>query len=174
MSNTKRIVIIALFVALAVALNMVERAIIIPGAPPGVKLGLANVMTLLSILMLGYKDAFLVVVVRCLLGALLGGTPVSFLFSITGGVLSALAMIVLWHYFKKHISIVNISIIGAVCHNIGQLFIAALLARDFLVYVMLPVLMVSSVVTGYIVGVLTRRIHKSLIARNIKVYETDG
>ncbi len=173
MSNTRRIVIIALFVALAAALNIVERSVIIPGAPPGVKLGLANVMTLLSILMLGYKDAFLVVAVRCLLGALLGGNPVSFLFSITGGLLSALVMIVMWHYFRNHISIVNISVIGAVCHNIGQLFTAALLARDFHVYIMLPVLMASSVITGYVVGVITGQVHKSLIARNIKVCGTD-
>lgn len=173
MSNTRRIVIIALFVALAAALSIVERSIILPGAPPGVKLGLANVMTLLSILMLGYKDAFLVVAVRCLLGALLGGNPVSFLFSITGGLLSALVMIVMWHYFRNHISIVNISVIGAVCHNVGQLIVAALLARDFLVYIMLPVLMASSVITGYVVGVITRQVHKSLIARNIKVCGTD-
>ncbi len=167
MSAAKRIVVIALFVALAAALSIVERSFIVPGAPPGVKLGLANVMTLLSILMLGYKDAFLVVAVRCFLGSFLGGGPVSFLFSITGGMLSALVMILLCHYFSKRVSIVNISITGAICHNIGQLFIAALLAQNFYTYIMLPVLMVSSVLTGYIVGVITRQAHRTLIARDL-------
>ncbi|MDD4402861.1 MAG: Gx transporter family protein [Desulfitobacteriaceae bacterium] len=170
MFNTRRIAIIAMFVALATVLNIVERSIIIPGAHPGVKLGLANVITLLSILMLGSRDAFLVVAVRCFMGAFIGGNPVGFLFSFTGGMLSTLVMVIMWNYFRKLISIVNISMIGAVCHNIGQLFIAALLARSFHVYVFLPVLMISAVITGYIVGVLTKQVHKSLIARNIKIW----
>lgn len=162
MFSTKRIVTIAMFVALATVISIVERSIIIPGVPPGVKLGLANIVTLLSILVLGYKDAFLVVAVRCILGALLGGNPVGFLFSITGGMLSTLVMSVMWHYLKKYVSIINISIIGAVCHNIGQLFVASVLAQDFHIYILLPVLMVSAVITGYNVGLLTKYVYKSL------------
>jgi heptaprenyl diphosphate synthase len=160
--NTKRIVTIAMFVALATVISIVERSIVIPGVHPAVKLGLANIVTLLSILVLGYKDAFLVVVVRCILAALVGGNPVSFLFSITGGVLSALVMSVMWRYLSKYISIINISVIGAICHNIGQLFVAGILAQDFHIYILLPVLMVSAVITGYNVGLLTKHVYKSL------------
>ena len=170
MFNTKRIVTIAMFVALATVISIVERSIIIPGVHPAVKLGLANIVTLLSILVLGYKDAFFVVVVRCVLGALVGGNPFSFLFSITGGMLSTLIMSIMWHYLRKHISIINISMIGAVCHNIGQLFIASLLAQDFHIYILLPILMISALITGYNVGLLTKHVYKSLSDRNLGGY----
>jgi heptaprenyl diphosphate synthase len=168
MFRTKRITTIAMFVALATVLSIVERSIIISGLHPGVKLGLANVITLLSILMLGYKDAFLVVVIRCSLGALFGGNPVSFLFSITGGMFSTLVMVIMWYHFKKYISIINISVIGAICHNIGQLFIASVLIQDFHVYILLPVLMISAVLTGYIVGILTKQVYEYFGISNMK------
>lgn len=170
MFNTKRILLISIFIALATALNIVERSIIIPGAPPGVKLGLANVITLLSILLLGYKDAFLVVVLRCFMGALTVGNPISFLFSITGGMLSTLVMVILLIYFRNYISLVNISMVGAVTHNIGQLLVASLLVHDLLIYTLLPILMISAVTTGYFVGVVTNRVYRSLLDRNVKVY----
>jgi heptaprenyl diphosphate synthase len=168
--NTRRIAIIAIFVALAVVLNIVERSIILPGVHPGVKLGLANVITLLSILMLGPGDAFLIVALRCLMGVFIAGNPVSFLFSFTGGMLSTLVMIVMWNYLNKFTSIVKISMTGAVFHNAGQLIIAALLVQSWQVYVFLPVLMLSAVTTGYVVGVLTKQIHRSLIDRNIGIW----
>jgi heptaprenyl diphosphate synthase len=168
MFNTRRMAVIAVFVALATVLNIVERSVLVPGLPPGVKPGLANVMTLLSILTLGFRDAFFIVAVRCFMGALIAGNPVSFLFSFTGGVFSTLVMVVMWRYFNKVVSIVKISMVGAVCHNLGQLFIAALLVRSWQVYVFLPVLMISAVITGYIVGVLTRQLYLSLNQRNLR------
>lgn len=162
MYNTRRIAYISVFIAMATVLNIIERAIVIPGASPGVKLGLANIMTLLSILMLGSGDAVTIVAVRCFLGALVGGNPVSFLFSITGGMLSILVMVIMWKYLNNHVSIVCISMVGAVFHNIGQLFVASLLARSFSVYIILPVLMISAIITGYIVGIVTKQVYKSL------------
>ncbi|WP_031517324.1 Gx transporter family protein [Desulfofalx alkaliphila] len=167
--NTKRLVLISLFVALAMALNIFERAIYIP-SHPGVKLGLANVITLLSILLLGWKDAFYVVFIRCTLGALLFGNPISFLFSITGGLLSALVMVLLWELLTKYVSIVNISMVGAVTHNIGQLLVASLIMQDFSVYTLLPILMISALITGYVVGLITNHVYKSLVNRNITAY----
>ena len=136
----------------------------IPGIMPGIKLGLANIMTLLSIMMLGSKDAVLIVIIRCVLGAMIVVNPVSFLFSITGGLLSVLVMALLWHFFKEHVSIIIVSMIGAVFHNIGQLFVAAVLVNSFYVYSVLPVLMVSALVTGYIIGLVSKRIYRTLEA----------
>lgn len=151
-----------MFVAMAAVLNIVERAIVIPGASPGIKLGLANILTLLSIMMLGSKDAIIIVAARCILGALVGGNPISFLFSITGGMLSILVMVLMWKYLNKYVSIVVISMVGAVFHNIGQLFIASLIVQNFSVYVILPVLMVSAIITGYFVGVVSKQVYKYL------------
>ena len=147
---------------MATVLNIVERAIVIPGAVPGIKLGLANIMTLLSIMILSSKDAFLVVVVRCVLGAMISGNPVSFAFSFTGGVLSFGIMVVLWHGFRGRVNIIIISMIGAVAHNIGQLMIAALLVHSVSVFVVLPVLMISALITGYIIGLVSGRIYRSM------------
>jgi len=152
---------------MAAVLNIIERAIAIPGAAPGVKLGLANIITLLSIMMLGGRDAIIIVAVRCFLGTLMGGNPVSFLFSITGGLLSVSVMVIMWKYLNNYISIVNISMIGAVFHNIGQLFVAGLIVQSFSVYVILPILMISAVTTGYFVGIVTKQLYKSL--GNIKI-----
>ena len=151
-----------MFVAVATVLNVVERAVVIPGVLPGIKLGLANIMTLLSIMMLGGKDAITIVVIRCVLGAMIAGNPVSFLFSITGGLFSILVMAVLWRFFKEQASIIIISMVGAVCHNIGQLFVAAVLVNSYYVYSILPILMVSALVTGYIIGLVSKRIYGSL------------
>ena len=147
---------------MATVLNVVEKAVVIPGALPGIKLGLANIMTLLSIMMLGGKDAVLIVAIRCVLGALIAGNPVSFMFSVTGGLLSVLVMVLLWRLFKDQASIIVISMIGAVAHNIGQLFVAAVLVNSYYVYSILPVLMISALVTGYIIGLVSKRIYGSL------------
>lgn len=165
--NTRRITYIAVFIALATVLNILERAIVLPGASPGIKLGLANIMTLLSIMMLGSKDAVTIVAVRCFLAALLGGSPVSFMFSITGGMLSVLVMVLLWKYLSNQIDIIWISMVGAVFHNIGQLLVAALLVHNFSVYVILPVLMISAIITGYIIGLVTKQLYKALGERMI-------
>ncbi|OPX89990.1 MAG: Heptaprenyl diphosphate synthase component I [Pelotomaculum sp. PtaB.Bin104] len=151
-----------MFVAMATVLNIVERAIVIPGASPGIKLGLANILTLLSIMMLGSKDAVIIVAARCILGALVGGNLISFLFSITGGMLSILVMVLLWKYLNKYVSIIVISMVGAVFHNIGQLIVASLIVQNFSVYVILPVLMVSAIITGYFVGVVSKQVYKYL------------
>ena len=163
--GTKRLVLIALLTALALALQLIERSITFPILVPGVKLGLANVISLLAILLLGLKDAFLIVILRCLLGALFGGNPISFLFSVTGGLLSTLFMGLLWKKFFKYISIINISLVGAVCHNIGQLLIASIIVKDLRIYIYLPVLLVSGLITGYITGVIASRSYAMLKSR---------
>ncbi|OPY56264.1 MAG: Heptaprenyl diphosphate synthase component I [Pelotomaculum sp. PtaU1.Bin035] len=165
--NTRRITYISVFIAMATVLSIIERSIVIPGATPGIKLGLANIMTLLSIMMLGSRDAIIIVIARCFLGALAGGNPVSFLFSITGGLLSILVMVTAWKYLKKHVSIVSISMVGAVFHNIGQLLVASVVVHSFSVYIILPVLMISAIVTGYVIGIVTKQLYKSLGNRMI-------
>ncbi|WP_347489893.1 Gx transporter family protein [Desulfoscipio sp. XC116] len=163
MLNTKRMVIIALFIAQATVLNIIEGFISLPIAVPGVKLGLANIITLLALLILGWKDTFLIVTLRCLLAALYGGNPIGFLFSISGGLLSTLIMVLMWRYLNRQVNIVTISLVGATAHNIGQLFAAGLLMQDFRIYVYLPVLLVSALITGYIVGVVATQTYNVLI-----------
>ncbi|NMA52804.1 MAG: Gx transporter family protein, partial [Peptococcaceae bacterium] len=84
--------------------------------------------------------------------------------------LSTMIMSVMWHYLNKQVSIVNISIIGAICHNIGQLFVAAVMGGGFHVYILLPVLMISAIITGYIVGLVSKYVYKQLLDRGMGDY----
>lgn len=93
---------------------------------------------------------------RTLLGSVFGGSMSAFMFSIAGGLLSNIAMIFLYKYFKNSMSLWTISICGAVFHNIGQLLVASIVVQDFRIYIYLPILLVSAVVTGYFIGLSTK------------------
>ena len=152
MSRTKHLVLLALFVSQALILSIIESWIAIPSPVPGVKLGLANIITLVTIVFFGFKDTMGVVTVRCLLGSLLGGGLVLFPFSLGGGLLSAVVMYIFRKRMDKSFSMVGISIAGAIAHNIGQLTVAAFMTGSFAVFGYMPVLMVSGVVMGCFIG----------------------
>ena len=109
----------AILISMALVLSYIERFIplqmFIP--LPGIKLGLANIVTLMALFFLGEKSAFTILVLRCLLGSLFGGGIFGLAFSMTGGLLSMTVMCI----FKRCrlISIYGVSILGAAAHNIG-------------------------------------------------------
>lgn len=150
MNKTKRMVFLSFLVGIALVIYIVEAQI--PVLFPGIKLGLANIISLSALMLLGWKEALLIMLLRTLLGSFFGGTLPSFMFSLAGGILSNLAMIILYKYFKNSISLWTISICGAIFHNIGQLFVASIVVQDFRIYVYLPVLLISAVFTGYFIG----------------------
>jgi len=152
MRNTKRLVLLALMVSLALILSIVESWIPVPVAIPGVKLGLANIITLVVIIFFGYKDALLVVVVRCILASIFGGGFVLFLFSVSGGILSLFVMALLYSKLAKTFSLIGISICGSVAHNIGQIAAASLIMKELSVMAYLPILLVSGIIMGCFVG----------------------
>jgi len=167
MKNTKRIVLLAIMVSQALVLSIIESWIPIPVPVPGVKLGLANIITMIVIMFFGIKDALLVVVVRCALSSAYGGGLMVFLFSIAGGVLSAIVMFLLHRKLSKVFSTVGISIAGAVSHNIGQLAVACVVMKELLVMTYLPVLMASGVVTGCFVGICSNLLAGALKKTNM-------
>lgn len=152
MSKTKRLVLLSLLASLAIVVYVIEGQIppLIP--IPGVKLGLSNMISLAALLIFGPMECLSVLVIRIILGSLLTGSLSSLFFSLAGGLLSNIGMIILYVLFKKHISTWVISIVGSILHNIGQLFVAALVIQNFKIYYYLPILLVSSLVTGFFVG----------------------
>jgi len=156
-----KIVIMALMISLALALSVVESWIPVPIPIPGIKLGLPNIITIVVIVFFGYKEALLLVILRTVMASFFTGGPVVFLFSITGGILSASVMYILFRKMQKFLSIVGISVAGAVMHNTGQLVIAVLL-MGHAVLAYFPVLLISAVVTGSVVGVTSSIIIKRL------------
>lgn len=156
MKNTRKLTFLSLLVSIALVIYIVEAQfpLIIPGVP-GIKLGLANSISLFALITLGGKEALLIMFLRTILGSFLGGTMSSFLYSIAGGLLSNLVMILLYKKFNKYLSLWSISICGAVFHNIGQLLVASLVIQDLRIYLYLPVLLIAGVITGYFIGIMT-------------------
>jgi heptaprenyl diphosphate synthase len=152
MNKTKKMVLLSILVAIALVIYLIEAQI--PVLFPGIKLGLANSISLVALILLGWKEAFLIMVLRTLLGSMFGGSLSAFMFSIAGGVLSNIVMVLLYKWFKNYIGIPTISVCGAVFHNIGQLLVAAFIVQDLRIYVYLPVLLVSAIITGYFIGIL--------------------
>lgn len=151
MKTAKTIALSAVLVALALALSYTERFIplqlVIP--LPGVKLGLANIATLVSLYLLGWKATVPVVAVRCFLGGLFGGLT-GILFSLTGGLL-ALSVMALCKR-APIFSIYGVSVLGAAAHNIGQLLAATALMGSVHVWAYLPYLLLIAIFTGTATG----------------------
>ena len=151
MKTAKAIAQSAVLIALALALSYTERFIplqlVIP--LPGVKLGLANIATLVALYALGWKKTIPIVMVRCFLGALFGGLT-GILFSLTGGLISLGVMAAC----KKIsvFSIYGVSILGAAAHNIGQILAAMVLMGSVYVWAYLPYLLLIAIVTGTATG----------------------
>ena len=151
MKATKTLAQSAVLVALALALSYTERFIplqlVIP--LPGVKLGLANIATLVALYALGWQKTIPIVVVRCFLGALFGGLT-GILFSLTGGLISLGVMAAC----KKTpiFSIYGVSILGAAAHNIGQILAAMALMGSIYVWAYLPYLLLIAIFTGTATG----------------------
>jgi heptaprenyl diphosphate synthase len=98
MKNTRKMVILSVLVSQALVLHVIERMIPVPVPIPGVKLGLANVISLFTIIIFGTKEALLVTFLRTILASFFGGGVSSFLYSFTGGIISALVMAFMYKY----------------------------------------------------------------------------
>lgn len=152
MDKNKRYAIIIILVTNAIIISLLESVIPIPIPVPGVKLGLANIITLIAIVFLPIKDVLLIVTIRCFVVALLTRGIMMVAFSLSGGIISALVMLLLYKKFSGFFSIKGISMVGAAFHNITQLTVASLLLGEIVIMYYLPILLVSAIITGFITG----------------------
>jgi heptaprenyl diphosphate synthase len=153
MKKTKKMIFLSILVTMALVIFLIEAQIPVL-LFPGMKLGLANSISLVALLFLGWKEALIIMFLRTMLGSMFGGGLSAFIFSIAGGLLSNIVMILLYKYFKNQLSVPIISVCGAVFHNIGQLMVYAFILNDLKIYVYLPYLLVAAIVTGYFIGIL--------------------
>lgn len=176
MSAAKRMVFMAILVALALVLSVVESfipmAALLPGLAPGVKLGLANIVTLSSLFILPWPEVLIVIVVRVTLAAALGGGFSAFLFSLTGALLAWVCMSPLVYRAGRFLSLPAISVIGALAHNFGQLLVAGLMTHTLAIVYYLPVLVISGAATGLLVGLTTSLLLKAM-SRSGQLRSTD-
>ena len=156
--SNKKIAFISLFVALAIICSYIESLIPINFGIPGVKLGLANVVSVVALYLFSPLIAVLVVILRVLLIGILFGNMFSILYSLAGGVISVILMAIT----KKTnlFSLVGVSIVGGVSHNLAQLFVAMIVVDQLKLSFYGPVLIVSGIVTGTLIGLLCMQIIK--------------
>ena len=165
---SKRIAVGALLVALAMIFSYIEALIPFNFGVPGMKLGLANVVIVVGLYLMDAKDVLLISVLRIVLAGLLFGNLMSIAYSLAGG-LSSFAVMCLMK--RVHgMSIIGVSVAGGVCHNLGQLMVAAWAVKKFQVFVYLPVLLIAGTVTGILIGVASKRV--AVIARKINITGT--
>lgn len=164
MRQTKQLTLCAVLISLALGLAYMERFIpldlVVP--LPGVKLGLANIVTLMALYFLGGKMAFTILVLRCFLNSLFSGGITALAFSLTGGLLAMLVMSVTRKL--PFLSIYGVSILGAAAHNIGQIFAAMVLLKSMYVLAYLPLLLAVSLVTGLITATASAGTFRALAA----------
>lgn len=151
--KTKKIAVLALAIALAMILSFVESQIPAFVAIPGVKVGLANIAVVFVLYKLGWKEAVLISLVRVFMVSVLFGTAVSLFYSVAGAVLSLSGMVLL----KKTglFSTVAVSVTGGVLHNVGQILMACLLLETNVIVYYLPFLLLSGVIAGVVIGIVS-------------------
>ena len=150
--KVRKLVTIAIMTSIAIVLSIVES--FIPTGIPGVKLGLANVVTLVVLYYYSLKEAAFVQFLRVLVVGLVysGLFSQAFLLSLSGAIVSFLIMLTL--YLIKKSSIVTISVISAMGHSIGQILFASFLMKTTSVILYLPLLLTLSIISGLVTGYL--------------------
>lgn len=145
---TRCAVLTALALALSVAEGLFPLTVLLP--LPGLRLGLANLVTVYALVRLGWGEALLILLSRCLLGALLGGNLSSLAFSLTGGLLAFAVEGVLLRC--RPLSLFGVCMAGAAAHNTGQILAAVAVMKTTAVVAYLPLLLVASLLTGWFTG----------------------
>ena len=148
------------FTALALLFSYIESLIPFHIGIPGVKLGLANLIIVIALYKMNARQAFLLSVTRIVLAGFLFGNLFSILYSLAGGMLSLIVMILL----KKQngFSVMGVSVAGGVFHNVGQLVIAMLVTESLNLFYYVPVLMISGLITGIFIGTIANEMLKRL------------
>ncbi|MDO4605341.1 MAG: Gx transporter family protein [Helcococcus sp.] len=145
----------ALLVALALAVSLVESLIPLPFAMPGAKLGLSNMVILVTLILYGFKKGLLVAALKSVLLMMIIGFGPSFIYSFSGAIFSTIMMWIAYKYFHTKwsiFSVIGVSIIGAVSHNFAQVTAAAYILKSLMLFTYFPFLTLIAIVTGYFVG----------------------
>lgn len=155
--QTRKVILIANLLSIAIVLNIIEMYInIIP--VPGAKIGFANIVTLITLFYFGFKEALLLTVLRSVIVFLLyRATFIPFMMGLSGGIL---AVIVMFTLKKIKLHIITISVIGAIAHSVGQVIMGMFLLETELLYLYLPLMLSIGIPAGIFTGIIAGRFLK--------------
>lgn len=157
MKNIRKMMRLSLLTTIALTIFMVEANLPSLLPIPGVKLGLANVISLMVLLMYGVKEASIVLFIRIILGSIFAGQMMALLYSIVGGVFCLIVMAMAKNIFDKK-SIWFISVLGAMAHNIGQVIVAIIIMKTKYIMYYAPALLIGGIITGLFTGIIVQHI----------------
>lgn len=152
MKKTNKMIFLSLLVSIGLALSVLESAIPIPIPVPGAKLGLSNMVILITLVLFGFKEGLIVGVLKSIVFVLVTGSVSSLFYSLSGAILSCAIMYIVYKKFSNIFSLIGVSILGAVAHNFAQVTVAVIMMNNLKIYSYLPVLLLISLFTGYFVG----------------------
>ena len=159
-SSSRMTAICGVFIALAMVLSYLESLVPISFAIPGIKLGFANIVTIIALVKLGLKPALIISVGRVLLSGLLFGNQATIMYSMVGALFSIAVMFIVRKL--KLLAITGTSVCGAVAHNLGQLIVAAIVIENTKIFYYMAVLSVSGIIAGVLIGLLAGIIIKNI------------
>jgi heptaprenyl diphosphate synthase len=162
MKKLNKMIFISILVSIGLALSVLESAIPLPIAMPGARLGLSNMVVLVTLIVFGFKDGIRVSVLKSTVLMLITGSISSFIYSLSGAILSSIMMYIAFRFFSRVFSLIGVSIIGALSHNFAQVSVASAMMNNLRIYTYLPFLMLMSLFTGYFVGLTSIYIVKNL------------
>ncbi len=162
-SKSKTVALYGMMVALAMVLAFLESLLPAFVAIPGVKLGLTNLVVMVALYKMRQADALIINIIRIILVGLTFGNAFSMIYSLAGGILS---FIIMWLMYrageKKAFSAVGVGAAGGVAHNIGQIIIAAFVLKTTGIVFYLPVLLISGLTAGVVIGIISGMVVKRL------------
>lgn len=164
MANSKKIAYCAMLTALSMIFSYIEALIPLSVGISGIKLGLSNLVVVSGLYFMPAGWVFLVLILKVTLVSFLFGNLSMLIYSMAGGVLSFLVMLVIKRI--KGFSVIGVSMAGGVSHNIGQLLVAVSVVEGFAPLSYLPVLIAAGAVAGTAIGVAADRI-RSVIGRMV-------
>lgn len=141
-----------MLIALAFILSYIESMMPIPVPIPGIKVGLANLVVIIALYLMGPKQAFVLSMLRIILVGFTFGNLSTLLFSFAGGILSWVLMVLAQKI--KGLSMTGVSILGGVGHNVGQIAVAMLVVNSTTLAYYLPVLILAGLVAGTVIGII--------------------
>lgn len=162
MKKLNKMLFLSVLVSVGLALSVLEQAIPLPITFPGAKLGLSNMVVLITLIVFSFKDGITVSMLKSIVLMLVTGSISSFIYSFSGAILSCIVMYIGYRFFSKIFSLIGVSILGALAHNFAQVTVATIIMSNPRIYTYLPFLMLTSIFSGYFVGLASTYIIKNL------------